>query len=130
MVSVLLDTATLLYWHQHFDKLTASAKDAIDQASVELSGMISTVSIYELGIKAKKGKLTLFLSIQELTQRLQVSQISLLPPTGEVMLKAVELDWEHRDPFDRIIVATPLTLNVPIITPDNKIRDFYQATIW
>jgi PIN domain nuclease of toxin-antitoxin system len=39
-------------------------------------------------------------------------------------------DWDHRDPADRTIVATVKLRNIPIITKDPLIRNFYPKTIW
>jgi PIN domain nuclease of toxin-antitoxin system len=43
---------------------------------------------------------------------------------------AASLDWQHRDPADRVIVATATLLKCPLITSDRVIADFYTSTIW
>jgi len=39
-------------------------------------------------------------------------------------IRSVSLDWEHRDPADRVIVATALQQGVPLLTKDAAIRGF------
>jgi PIN domain nuclease of toxin-antitoxin system len=39
-------------------------------------------------------------------------------------LRSVELAWDHRDPADRVIVATALLQNVPLVTADTEIHRF------
>jgi len=40
------------------------------------------------------------------------------------------LEWDHRDPVDRTIVATAKKRRLPIITKDQRIRRFYKRTVW
>lgn len=39
-------------------------------------------------------------------------------------LKSLELEWEHRDPADRVIVATALLRGTPLVTADDQIQRF------
>jgi|688.fasta_scaffold450624_2 PIN domain nuclease of toxin-antitoxin system len=43
---------------------------------------------------------------------------------------AAELPLIHRDPFDRILVATALRDNLAVLTPDRAIAMYPVATIW
>ena len=45
-------------------------------------------------------------------------------------IKNIELDWDHRDPADRTIVATASLHACPLVTSDSAIRAFYSQTIW
>jgi PIN domain nuclease of toxin-antitoxin system len=40
------------------------------------------------------------------------------------------LEWEHRDPADRWIVALAEQRDCPIVTSDERIRAFHENTIW
>ena len=55
-----------------------------------------------------------------------------LPVDVEIATKSVELPGEfHKDPADRIIVATARKLAAPLITKDDKIRAYpHVKTIW
>ena len=43
---------------------------------------------------------------------------------------SVNLDWEHKDPVDRVVVALASQYQAQLITKDTAIRDFYSLTIW
>lgn len=95
-------------------------------------GFASTISIWELGVKVQRGKLDLGISIAEFTRRLQKSSIlELLPVTAAVWLRSLELAWDHRDPANRVIVATALVQDVPLLTADTEIHRFGGVScIW
>lgn len=42
--------------------------------------------------------------------------------TSSLWIQSLALDWEHRDPADRVIVATALHRGVPLVTKDEAIR--------
>ena len=43
---------------------------------------------------------------------------------------SVKLEWEHRDPADRVVVAIAKRNQAAIITADRKIASFYSLVIW
>ena len=94
-------------------------------------GYVSAISIWELGIKIKNRKLEIGLSIDLYTKKLStLSYLEILPVDHHVWLKNLSLDWDHRDPADRTIVAQAKLGGLPIITSDEKIRGFYTKCIW
>ncbi|MCA9917565.1 MAG: type II toxin-antitoxin system VapC family toxin [Anaerolineales bacterium] len=125
---LVLDTSALLYKTLFPQKLTPYAQETIDAAD-KLA--ISSISIWEIGIKAQKGKLELPLPLAEFVEALKkVDNFEIVPVDTAVWLENLALDWEHRDPADRTIVATARLLNCPLVTSDIAIRDFYDASIW
>jgi PIN domain nuclease of toxin-antitoxin system len=49
---------------------------------------------------------------------------------GNSIIENIELEWEHRDPADRTIVATARHFGCPLVTPDARILAFYPRAIW
>ena len=49
--------------------------------------------------------------------------VVVLPVTAEIAVRAASLDWNHRDPCDRHIVATAAEHKLPLLTIDEKIHD-------
>lgn len=45
-------------------------------------------------------------------------------------LDSIDLEWRHRDPADRLIVAYAKRRSLPIVTSDGKIRSFYKNVLW
>lgn len=125
---VVLDTSALLYWTLDPTKLTSRAYQAIDNAPLIV---VSSISIWEIGLKAKLGKLTLPLSMDNyLAQVRLLNHFELQPVTVEIWMQNLALDWKHRDPADRTIVATAMLLEAPLIASDRVIQLFYPRTVW
>ena len=62
----------------------------------------------------------------------QIEAIKFIPVDTEISIKAVELPGDfHKDPPDRVIVATARKLGLPLVTADEKIRSYpHVRTIW
>jgi PIN domain nuclease of toxin-antitoxin system len=53
-----------------------------------------------------------------------VQQVREFPITASIALRAAELPRIHNDPADRFIIATALECAIPVVTPDDKIRQY------
>jgi PIN domain nuclease of toxin-antitoxin system len=49
---------------------------------------------------------------------------------AETFLAAVDLEWAHRDPADRLIVALAQSKNARLVTCDRVIASFYPRCVW
>ena len=127
---LLLDTCALIWWTLDAGKLSSAAAQAIGKDQRE-DLYISSISIWEIGIKIKKGKLDIGTDIADYTARLaKLDRLKILPVDDAVWIKNLELDWDHRDPADRTIVATALLHRLAIVTADTSMAAYYPATIW
>ncbi len=95
-------------------------------------GFASAISIWELGVKAKRGKLELPISVDELARRIaHGGVVELVPVDTSIWLHSLALPWAHTDPADRVIVATALLRNLPLLTKDSLIRKFRGVkSVW
>ena len=97
---LVLDTSALLYWTLDPEKLTQAAKDAIDQSN---QIVVIPISVWEIGLKVKRGKLEIPIPIDDYASRLQrLERLEILPVDVNTWLANLELNWEHRDPAVRI----------------------------
>ena len=88
-------------------------------------GFVSAISIWEIGIKVQQKTLELPLSLEDYVRRLEdTGVIRLLPVDVDVWLKTLSLEWSHRDPADRVIVASALLQGVPLLSKDPMICSF------
>lgn len=127
-MNLVLDSGALLYWTLDPERLTAPAAEAIAQAR---QITVSAISIWEIGLKAKQGKLELPLSIHAYVDRLKrLERLQIEVVTVEVWLENLALNWAHRDPADRTIVATAVLAGCPLVSSDRVIQAFYQQTVW
>jgi PIN domain nuclease of toxin-antitoxin system len=127
MIAV-LDTSALIYWTLDPAKLTAPAQAEIARANRLL---VSAISIWEIGLKAQRGKLHLPLSIEAYAVQLQrVEKVEIVAVDVEIWLANLALDWTHRDPADRTIVATAVRHEAALVTSDEAMRRFYGRAVW
>jgi PIN domain nuclease of toxin-antitoxin system len=128
---IVLDPHALLWWALDPGKLSPAAAATVREME-QRGGFASSISLWELGTKIQRGKLELGISIEEFARRIERTAIvQVLAVDTATWLRSVELVWDHRDPADRVIVATSVLLGVPLVTADNEIHRFGGVTcIW
>lgn len=127
---ILLDTCALLWWTLEPARLSTKARRACDRIGQE-EGCISSVSVWEIGIKIKKGRLDIGETIEGYVNRLRMLQaLRIMPVDERIWMRNLALPWGHRDPADRTIVATAALEDCAIVTKDPVLRGFYRKTIW
>lgn len=124
---IVLDTHALLWWALDPAALSKRATSICEDMERK-GGFASSISIWELGIKVARRHLDIGIDIAELARRVVASGVvELLPVDTEVWLASLGLKWRHRDPADRVIVATALMKGLPILSKDRTIRRFKGA---
>ena len=125
---IVLDTSALIFWTLDPERLSQTAAQAISDAD---RIALSSISIWEIGIKVQKEKLSLPVSVQEFTEKLeQIDRLDILPVNVQTWLKNLALNWDHRDPADRTIVAPASLHACALVTSDPAIRAFYSQAVW
>ena len=90
---------------------------------------VSSVSCFELALAVQKGRLSLPVSPGEWFEyALAKSGIRLLSLSPQIAMRAVELHPVHRDPFDRIIIATALEWNARLASLDGKFKNYPELS--
>jgi PIN domain nuclease of toxin-antitoxin system len=118
-VNLLLDTHVLLWWDGSDPRLARAAAEAI--ADRRNTVYVSAASPWEIAIKARKGKLAFRGSPSPL---LEVYGFLGLPISLAHAERAGALDWDHPDPFDRMLVSQALEDNLVLVHADESIRAF------
>lgn len=130
---IVLDTHTLVWWVAEDKALSRKAKAAID---LELDGghiIVSTISAWEIAMLVDRDKLVLSMDVGSwLATVAEIAAVHFLPVDIDITTKSVNLPGEfHKDPADRMIVATARKLAAPLVTKDEKIRAYkHVKTIW
>ncbi|MEO5492694.1 MAG: type II toxin-antitoxin system VapC family toxin [Sphingomonas sp.] len=123
MTAVLLDTCAVI-WIGNGDPLSTAALSAIERAAQGDGVLVSAVSAWEIGLIASRRSPGAFDPdpVGWFDRVLTGFGVKLAPCTPAIMIASSALpDWEHRDPADRLIVATARSLGVPVITRDKSI---------
>jgi len=127
---IVLDTCALLWWTLEPRSLSARASKACARIETE-GGIISAISIWEAGLKAKRGDLDLGTTINNYANRVKkISGLQIAAVDEKNWIESLELEWPHRDPADRVIVALASAYHCGLVTKDQMIRDFYAKSIW
>lgn len=86
---------------------------------------ISPVSCYEIALAHKKGRIKISSTPQEwFNKALAPAGIELFPLTGEIAANAVNLSPVHKDPFDRLIIATALEYGAKLASVDSLFSSY------
>lgn len=129
MTAVLLDTCALL-WFSHREPMARAALEAIDRAVAGDGAFISAATVWEIGQlcrpRGKRVPLALLPDPETwLRGVFDAPGLREAPLDREIALRATALPGDfHADPGDRFIVATALTLGVPVVTRDRAILDY------
>jgi len=125
----LLDTHTLLWAFTASSSLSARARRLIEDGSNEI--LVSAVSAWEIGTKVRLGKLpTGEELISDFSFYLKQLGVEALPISIEHALRAGRLPGEHRDPFDRMLIAQAQAEDIPILSNDRIFDEYHIQRIW
>ena len=131
---ICLDTHTLIWFFSNPELLSANALSAIEGALHEKRPVcISAISVWEISLLVHKGRLILTMSVERwLDHVLNLSMLKVISVDAAIARKSVFLPGSmHPDPADRIITATCLLNNNPLVTRDRKLHKYpFIETIW
>lgn len=122
---VLLDTHMLIYWCSDPTVLSKTQQHAIAQTSEQNPLLVADITLWEIATLAGLGKIELAFPVMEwLNRALAPPLVRVLPITANIAGELSALaDWPHRDPADRLIVATARVFGAVVATNDARIRD-------
>lgn len=124
---VLLDTCALVELCRLNSRLSEVSLHRLQKQECA----ILSVSFAEVALKQKRGKIPTSPKMNEVHNLfLQLENIKIIDMGVQEWLDAIELDWSHKDPVDRVIVAYAKKLDIPIVTTDKEIKKFYKNIIW
>lgn len=130
---LLVDTQIIIWFLEENKQLSAKAHSLISDGNNEI--YVRHISLFEIAIKSKiGGRLNLKRGLAGIISDCNQETIHLLPIENSHLLAydQIPLHIDHRDPFDRLILATALAEQVPVISADEKFsryRDLVDV-IW
>ena len=124
----LLDTHVVLWVAENSPFLSERAKDVILDKSTEI--YVSVVSAWEVAIKLGTSKLRLDGGLSEFFRMIDDNGFITLPVERDYLLQLQNLPDFHKDPFDRLIVATAVIENMTLITADENIHRYSTPWLW
>jgi PIN domain nuclease of toxin-antitoxin system len=122
---ILLDTHAWIWLLTLPEELSTAARKAVENAPGHRQLVISAISVWELFMLVKKGRLELtvppaaFLTSTNRDPRFQV-----IPIDERIARRSVELPDIHADPADRMILATAAELGAPVVSKDARFASY------
>lgn len=128
-MNFLLDTHTVL-WFLNGDNnlLSDTAKGII--LNQHHNKFISIASVWEVGIKTSIGKLVFPQKTKGFIDQIHKNGFELLPIMSNHILEIEQLPFIHRDPFDRLLIATAIVEKMGLISCDKNIKLYPVNLIW
>ncbi|MDG4668024.1 type II toxin-antitoxin system VapC family toxin [Mycobacterium sp. 236(2023)] len=118
-MNILLDTHTLLWLLR--EPTTLDPEVLAHLADPAASVSVSAASAWEIATKTRLGRLDGSTLLATWPSQLEAMRVDDLSIDSDDAILAGRLPWEHRDPFDRVIVAQALRRNLTLATRDARI---------
>jgi PIN domain nuclease of toxin-antitoxin system len=128
-----LDTHAWVWWLTDPGRLSRRARTAVDEAVRLRQLYVSCISVWEVALLAGSGRLQFTRPVSDwIAASESLPFLTFVPVDARIALQAVRLPRPfHRDPADRMIVATALALGAQLISKDDRMRVYPDIrTVW
>ena len=130
--TLLLDTHVWIWWMLGDPGLSRAEREALDALPADTRPVISDISLWEFATLVDLGRIRINGSVEEWLQiAASPATVRIQPITAGIVGEMNRLPASfHRDPADRLIVATARFLKLPLATKDRKIRGSRLVPLW
>ncbi len=128
-MTLLLDTHALIWAIGDPRKLSSKAARAITSSENEV--LVSSVSLFEIALKAEKGKLGIPMNRDYMDRQMKligVSRVLDLTPTH--VYAFLSIPRLHKDPFDRLLAAQCVAENLCLLSRDARLKHYPIKVLW
>lgn len=121
---LLLDTHALVWYADNSPRLPAAVRQELDDAQTEC--VVSVVSFWELATLINVGRMTLLPDLATWLAQVRANGFRILPIEDAHLAcySALAQVPNHRDPFDRLLIAQALTEDLTLVSRDGKFADY------
>ncbi|HZU91852.1 MAG TPA: type II toxin-antitoxin system VapC family toxin [Stellaceae bacterium] len=123
---LLLDTHIWIWFMLASDELAVGARAAINRAAASGRLRIAAISVWETALLASRGRVALGQPLDQWIERaVSAPGLSIEPLLPQIAVESCRLpNAFHRDPADRMIVATARVTGATLMTRDRRILDY------
>nr|WP_207102243.1 type II toxin-antitoxin system VapC family toxin [Paracoccus shandongensis] len=128
MSHVLVDTHVLAWSLVAPSFLTAAARSLLESGATI---HVPPCAFHEIASKVRKGKWDAMLPYARSLDSLCSAQgFSIAPYTARMAMLSGSMEWDHPDPFDRMIAATAIEMSCPLISKDTAFDGLIGFAGW
>lgn len=121
---LILDTHALYWWvNRTPNKLGQQQIETIETAE---SLAVSAMTCWEMAWLVKHGRITLKLPVSEWLDQIEENSVAIIPVSRAIAERAVALPEHHKDPVDRIIIATAIEHQAQLLSVDGRFPDYRE----
>ena len=124
-MTALLDTHVLIWWLNGRERLSPAQREVVESAGSQTPLLVSDISLWEVATLHGLGRIRLTLPLREwLDRAVAPPLVRRLGISPAIAAELATLPGSfHRDPADRILVATARVLGATLLTQDRRIVD-------
>lgn len=123
---LILDTHALYWWvNRTPDKLGQRQIDAIETAE---SLAVSAMTCWEMAWLVGHGRIVLKLPVSGWLDQIETNGVAIIPVSRAIAERAFSLPEHHKDPVDRIIIATTVEHQAQLVSVDGRFPVYQELT--
>lgn len=128
----LLDTHAWIWWIEQDARLDANAIALLDALPPDRRPFLCDISLWEVATLVERGRLEFDVPLDDwLDAAAHPRSVQVLPVSPRIAAEVARLpETFHRDPADRLIVATSRAQRIPVLTHDERIRRSRLVSLW
>lgn len=128
MTDLLIDTHVFAWSLVDPDRIAPVARDLLERGG---SVFLPPCCLHEIAMKVRKGRWDAMVPHVGSLDFLAVQQgFRIAPFTGAMAMLAGSIEWDHPDPFDRMIAATAIEMGLPLLSADRAFDGLDASQSW
>jgi PIN domain nuclease of toxin-antitoxin system len=129
-LTLIADACALIVFHGYGGQtMSAAGRTAMTRGDI----VVSPITVWEISRKIAMGKLERPAPPGfngSLSEWLRQAGYRVLPMTWDICERANGLPMHHKDPMDRMLIATALDQRLTVITDDDTFPAYGVETLW
>lgn len=128
-MKLLLDTHTFIWFAVGAANLSPTARALIEDSTNEK--FVSLASVWEMAIKISLNKMTVSAPLKTFVrEQLKINGFQLLPITLDHAAAVETMTFNHKDPFDRLLIAQAAVEKMSVVSIDAAFDAYAVKRLW
>ena len=125
---ILLDTCALIWLNDDRTNFSRRTMEILERNADALA--VSPISFMEIGIKSRRKGFHLPYPLEAWSDKIcELYSLTVIPISKGITVEAALLPEIHKDPFDRLIIATAVINKMDIVTADQNFQEYKKINV-